>query len=110
MICGWVLIEGAGYPGCYDSRVLPALPVTPALPALQVPAALLVLAALLVPVLAALLVLLTLFAQFDRKVLHGLSPEGVLVAPHSKARIKSFPAARSDSSHFTSQAPMTGQS
>ena len=52
---------------------------------------------------AALLTLLTLFAlfaKFDRKFRRALPPQGALVAPHSKARMESFPATPLDPSHF----------
>lgn len=77
---------------------MPVLLVPPVLPVLPVPPAPPVLLVLLT--LLTLLTLFALFAKFDRKFRCALSPEGVLVAPHSKARIKSFPATRSDPSHL----------
>ena len=73
------------------------------------PAALPVLLLLLLPALAtpaapaalpALLTLFALFAKFDRKFRRALPLQGALVAPHSKARMESFPATPLDPSHF----------
>ena len=80
------------------------LPRPAALPVLLL---LLLLAALAAPAapaapaaLPALLTLFALFAKFDRKFRRALPPQGALVAPHSKARMESFPATPLDPSHF----------
>ena len=52
------------------------------------------------PALLTLLTLFALFAKFDRKFRRALPPQGALVAPHSKARMESFPATPLDPSHF----------
>ena len=80
---------------CCHSRVPAALPVLLLLlllPALAAPAAL--------PALLTLLTLFALFAKFDHKFPRALPPQGALVAPHSKARMESFPATPLDPSHF----------
>ena len=91
---------------CCHSRVPAALPVLllllllPALTALAAPAAPAAPAAL--PALLTLLTLfaIALFAKFDHKFPRALPPQGALVAPHSKAHIKSFPVTLLDPSHL----------
>ena len=72
--------------------VLLLLLLLPALAALAAPAA--------PAALPALLTLFALFAKFDRKFRRALPPQGALVAPHSKARMESFPATPLDPPHF----------
>ena len=74
------------------------LPRPAALPVLLLLLLLPALAAL--PALLTLLTLFALFAKFDRKFRRALPPQGALVAPHSKARMESFPATPLDPSHF----------
>ena len=86
---------------CCHSRLPAALPVLllllllPALATLAAPAA-----PAALPALLTLLTLFALFAKFDRKFHRALPPQGALVAPHSKARMESFPETPLDPSHF----------
>ena len=74
---------------------LPVLLLLLLLPALAAPAA-----PAALPALLTLLTLFALFAKFDRKFRRALPPQGALVAPHSKARMESFPATPLDPTHF----------